>query len=87
MDEDSFIDIGVSVYLDSICDSLLDELLESVENEIEEYIMKINEYTHIVARLENADDMAGIRKKIRIYAFDLKCSMVLHNAINNRINM
>jgi len=65
------------------CD--LPDLMVSVENDIEDYVVRLNEYVKIVDLLEKADDIAAIRARIMSVEFDLRYSMILYNAICERI--
>lgn len=85
MDDDAMLMVGVSLFLEPYRGCDLPDLMVSVENDIEDYVVQLNEYVKIVDLLEKADDVAAIRERIMSVEFDLRYSMILYNSICERI--
>jgi hypothetical protein len=95
MDDDAMMMVGVSLFLENYRDSELHDLMGSVEGDIEERVMRIKEYVRLIDLLETSvdtaiiyrrkTDISIIRQRMTTVEFELRYSMVLFNAICERI--
>lgn len=95
MDDDAMMMVGVSLFLENYCDDDLHDLMVSVEGDIEERVMRIKEYVRLIELLETSvvtaiiyrrkTDIVTIRQRMTTVEFELRYSMVLFNAICERI--
>lgn len=85
MDDDAMMMVGVALFLENYCDDDLHGLMVSVECDIEERAIRIKEYVRLIDLLETSVDIATIRQRITTVEFELRYSMVLFNAICERI--
>ena len=95
MDDDAMMMVGVSLFLENYCVDDLYELMVSVESDIEERVMRIKEHVRLIDLLETSvdpaiiyrrkTDISSIRQRMTTVEFELRYSMVLFNAICERI--
>jgi hypothetical protein len=85
---DSFLKIGILMYLDNLPADYLPELLEITENKIEEITVKIRELEKILYNFSHNDlhlsDREPVQNQIINLSYCINRTMILYNAIIQR---